>query len=69
MDPVFGPGSEKEGFKQKKQSKIAFFQNFFLKKIHEAEFFLKFFFNKNVAQEPAQFLAETWCFEQFVAEV
>ena len=43
MDPVFGPGSEKWGIKHKKQSKIAFFQNFFLNKNHEADFFRKFF--------------------------
>ena len=61
MDPVFGPGSEKWGIKHKKQSKIAFFQNFFLKKNHEADFFSKIFFSENVAQEPAQLLAETWC--------
>ena len=61
MDPVFGPGSEKWGIKHKKQSKIAFFQNFFLKKNHEADFFSKIFFGENVAQEPAQLLAETWC--------
>ena len=55
MDPVFGPGSEKWGIKYKKQSKIAFFQNF------QSRIFLNFFFDENVAQEPAQLLAETWC--------
>ena len=55
MDPVFGPGSEKWGIKYKKQSKIAFFQNF------QSRIFSKFFFDENVAQEPAQLLAETWC--------
>ena len=61
MDPVFGPGSEKWGIKHKKQSKIAFFQNFFLKKTMKPIFFSKIFFGENVAQEPAQLLAETWC--------
>ena len=61
MDPVFGPGSEKWGIKHRKQSKIAFFQNFFKKKNHEADFFRKIFFDENVAQEPAQLLAESWC--------
>ena len=61
MDPVFGPGSEKWGIKHKKQSKIAFFQNFFLKKTMKPNFFSNFFFDENIAQEPAQLLAETWC--------
>ena len=61
MDPVFGPGSEKWGIKHKKQSKIAFFSKLLFKKNHEADFFSKIFFGENVAQEPAQLLAETWC--------
>ena len=46
MDPVFGPGSEKWGIKHKKQSKIAFFQNFFLKKTMKPIFFENFFRRK-----------------------
>ena len=46
MDPVFGPGSEKWGIKHKKQSKIAFFQNFFLKKTMKPIFFSKIFFRR-----------------------
>ena len=43
-----------------KKSKIAFFQNFFLKKTLKPIFF-EIFFDENGAQEPAQLLAETWC--------
>ena len=45
----------------KKQSKVAFFQNFFFKKKTMKPIFFEIFFNENVAQEPAQLLAETWC--------
>ena len=46
MDPVFGPGSEKWGIRHKKQSKIVFFQNFFLKKTMKPIFFENFFRRK-----------------------
>ena len=45
----------------KKIVKNSVFSKLLFKKNHEAEFFSKFFFDENVAQEPAQLLAETWC--------
>ena len=61
----------------KKTVKNSVFSKLLFKKNHEAEFFSKFFFDENVAQEPAQLLAETWCpyllwvmgFEKFAAQV
>ena len=61
MDPVFGPGSEKWGIKHKKTVKNSVFSKLLFIKNHEADFFSKFFFGENVAQEPARLLAETWC--------
>ena len=61
MDPVFCPGSEKWGSNIKKTVKNSVFSKLLFKKNHEADFFSKIFFGENVAQEPAQLLAETWC--------
>ena len=44
-----------------KNSQNSVFSKLLFKKNHEADFFSKFFFNENVAQEPAQLLAEIWC--------
>ena len=43
----------------KNTQKLRFFENSF-EKTHEADFFEKFF-DENVAEDHAQFLAKTWC--------
>ena len=49
------------GDQTSKTVKNSVFSKLLFKKNHEADFFSKIFFGENVAQEPAQLLAETWC--------
>ena len=57
-----------KGRKMKNSKNLRFFKTFF-KKNHEAEFFLKMFFNEKLAKDSTQLLARTKVFRIFFSSV